>query len=804
MMDNFDYQGAKAAGYSDDEIASHLASTRKFDLEGAKKAGYSTSEVIGYLAGSPAKEVIPKSTIGTPPATNLRSKFLPPTPGVPEPSLALSSPQPKSEMQPGTLRNAANSLKNLYTQGMPAMSGDISSLPTKTQVYDPSQHYNPVGDAVSRVLGRKPPVFQQVPAPDKVDENAPSDLSNAYDAITNDPIGTGKAAFKADPFGTMALAGGIAKTAYGVPQTVRNLKEASRLSIPVAITKSLRPIPSNSDFPMDTEAAVNAIKGANPQTVEGTNGTVPFKPEVDIKTGKFNLPGAAQKAINAYKATLEPWFNRVEGQTTPLQGPIKATIDTVSRMNPSDQGEHAYLIDKAVQDYGGTHTAREVKDKLELINKHLNAFYNQSASGQNAALAKTPVAVLEAQRNALADDLYKFLDPENAGAGPRAIQKRISDIIDIKSAADRRSNAIVAEQPMTRIGQVIQEKTEPFKTLLSQYVPRMFLPPALDKVAGGAGLPFAEGSNGRTIPMLKRAFAAGDENAGQLDLGSMPRPGPRQIAAPADTSGPVPAAVRDFKSVGSPYAPTQKLLPAATSKIDVSGTIVPDTLGAATGGRHAYSNPAEPTRWPQKLLMAPQPGQPPINVPQGNPVLTSPEEAANAVTARPGMQMHATTPTTPVYDPQGQAALDAVKQSGLPPQIKVVSEPPVMNTQGQTRNPATGRWEARPTTARDSAETFMNRIGKYSGSGNSIARDAPWEDPTNTHVPNDSVSAAMQSDRKASIMELQDEAQKAAEKEIARKEEALREITRKPWLATLPGYKPKFARGGISTSCFGI
>jgi hypothetical protein len=45
----FDVQGARKAGYSDDEIVSHLAESRKFDLEGAKNAGYSTQEILYHL-----------------------------------------------------------------------------------------------------------------------------------------------------------------------------------------------------------------------------------------------------------------------------------------------------------------------------------------------------------------------------------------------------------------------------------------------------------------------------------------------------------------------------------------------------------------------------------------------------------------------------------------------------------------------------------------------------------------------------------------------------------------------------------
>lgn len=49
MAANFNYEGAKKAGYSDAEIAAYLAPQKRFNLEGAIKAGYSYSEVVDHL-----------------------------------------------------------------------------------------------------------------------------------------------------------------------------------------------------------------------------------------------------------------------------------------------------------------------------------------------------------------------------------------------------------------------------------------------------------------------------------------------------------------------------------------------------------------------------------------------------------------------------------------------------------------------------------------------------------------------------------------------------------------------------------
>lgn len=51
---SFDIDGAKKAGYSDTEIADHLAEQNKFDAAAARKAGYTDSEIIQHMSSVPA------------------------------------------------------------------------------------------------------------------------------------------------------------------------------------------------------------------------------------------------------------------------------------------------------------------------------------------------------------------------------------------------------------------------------------------------------------------------------------------------------------------------------------------------------------------------------------------------------------------------------------------------------------------------------------------------------------------------------------------------------------------------------
>ncbi len=58
-MSDFDVAGAKAAGYSDTEIADHLAKQNNFDVGGARKAGYSDAEILSHLTGKAAATTSP-------------------------------------------------------------------------------------------------------------------------------------------------------------------------------------------------------------------------------------------------------------------------------------------------------------------------------------------------------------------------------------------------------------------------------------------------------------------------------------------------------------------------------------------------------------------------------------------------------------------------------------------------------------------------------------------------------------------------------------------------------------------------
>jgi len=55
----FDYEAARAEGYTDAEIADHLAKRYKFDIGGARTAGYSDQDILGHLAPKAGFQLTP-------------------------------------------------------------------------------------------------------------------------------------------------------------------------------------------------------------------------------------------------------------------------------------------------------------------------------------------------------------------------------------------------------------------------------------------------------------------------------------------------------------------------------------------------------------------------------------------------------------------------------------------------------------------------------------------------------------------------------------------------------------------------
>ena len=360
-----------------------------------------------------------------------------------------------------------------------------------------------------------------------IDAAKKGDYINAARKSTNYLLnmvpGLGAASDEAgEEFANGNLAGGAGKTlALGI-NTVAGLKTpqlaegAANLITPgaesgvknlfktdprVGITRALRPVPSDPSFNERIPETLRAVRQANPEMTPNQLASV--------KNGQPQVIPAFNKTIDLYQQALEPWLNRAKGRPISGQPIVDATKRATSGMLESEQPAGDALVRRAIEDYH-EFTPVELRERLALLNQRLHSFYSKSPSAQSSALADIPESILKAQRDAVADTLYKHLDPTGEGAGPRAIQARTGDLIDMRDAAMRRKNALVAEQPLTPIGHAMS-----------------FLDPVIgpvrDFIKGrpGSGLSFAEGQEGRSEPLIRRSF----KSAGNGPVNALPQPG---------------------------------------------------------------------------------------------------------------------------------------------------------------------------------------------------------------------------------------------------------------------------------------
>lgn len=347
------------------------------------------------------------------------------------------------------------------------------------------------------------------------------------------------------------IAGGLGKTAgigintflgaktpqimEGAAKLPTTIKNAVRVDPRIAVNRALRPVPSDPGFPEHTPQSLAAIKEAN-------NGVNP----ATITNGKLDMIDVSNKAISQHQAALDKWLARAKGVRVSGDELVNATQQAIPElMWTRDPAGARALIQQAQDAFGGKmFTVDQFRTFLKSENADLSAFYKRAPGVQaDAAVAGTPPGIEAAQTQRIRDVLYKALDPEGDGAGPRTIQARTGDLYAKRDAALRRNNAIVAEQPLTPIGKVV----DPIKAAIRSVLPGK---------ATGAGIAFAEGSEGRSLPLLRRAFdAVGDSEKLPLpgtelyptgDSTRLLPPGSPQIEAPPDASG-----VRSYPGMGS-------------------------------------------------------------------------------------------------------------------------------------------------------------------------------------------------------------------------------------------------------------
>lgn len=382
-------------------------------------------------------------------------------------------------------------------------------------------------------------------------------LGSTYNDAVNQATDTSKPMSErvGGSLGTVGGAAGVLAAGAKAPEIVEGVKNAAsavtgafEADPDIALVKALKPTPSDSGFTDRLADARANIKAAAGKDIEGTE---------DLIQGTKAGIASHQKALNAWMMPARIRNVQVPGDPI-VQATRDAIPDTLALEDPKAAASIVSQIDDA---YGGkTFTVDKLRNLLKAKNAELDSFYDKATGKQQASVTSgSPQAVVKAQRDAIADSLYKALDPENDGAGPRLIQQQTGDMMDLRDAALRRRNAAMAEKPTSKagaVGKMVAGVAD--------------LPGKLVTGEIEEGLGNLRGSFKGTIdPLIKRAFAAtGDPTP--LPLPTVTRPtallGKPSIITPppADTTGPIQPTMPSGIPIRNAGIPPERQLGGAT------------------------------------------------------------------------------------------------------------------------------------------------------------------------------------------------------------------------------------------------
>jgi hypothetical protein len=244
-------------------------------------------------------------------------------------------------------------------------------------------------------------------------------------------------------------------------------------------------------------------------------------------------------ALQANRAAMDAWHQPVQqaGITASPSNILKATQDSLKSM--ADPTTRQALLDEARGEINQQPlTADRLKELIEEKNGELKGFYSkdpaiQAAAKQAGAVSGKSQALLEAQAQALRDEYYNMLDPQNGGAGPREIQRRYGAIkmLQDEASAGATRNKILGETGGSAASKFTQAGLN-----------------TLDLV----GAPFREGGlseglnrilepfRGETDPLIKRAFANAPDSTPLPQAPSIQQRYPQSFGSRQITAGTTP------------------------------------------------------------------------------------------------------------------------------------------------------------------------------------------------------------------------------------------------------------------------
>ena len=364
----------------------------------------------------------------------------------------------------------------------------------------------------------------------------------------------------------------IVRGIRAAPSAMRGL---TKINPEVASEQAFRPTAADAEFPKVAPPAFSDVKafgGSTPKTMFG-------QPKVGVE--QIAPGGNTSSAIESMQTQgMEPWLARARQAGVTVRGDeiVNATRNAIPQlMWTKDPAGAKALIDEAQRTWGGKQfSPDEFRDFLKTGNAGLSRFYKQAPTAQGAAAtAGSPPAINEAEISGIRNALYKTLDPEGQGAGPQQVQERTGNVINLRNAAERRSNSILGERPVTPLRAAMRVGMSPFELASAPFRsnPEYVLNRALHPIRGGADA---------LIQSLYRQ--APEAEPLPLPGGAYPRASASHMIGPPSIVTPPPADTSFVRS--APLTAEQqttrmlKALPPGTAPF-TQGTSVPDIMGQA-------------------------------------------------------------------------------------------------------------------------------------------------------------------------------------------------------------------------------
>jgi hypothetical protein len=660
MAQQFDVDGARKAGYSDDEIIQHLSSSRNFDVDGARQAGYSSQEIIDHLSSAAPPTGDPNAAIKAaqarkyPTAAETGGK-----PGAVAPSRTLD---PKAGLE------TAGQAGGAFLRGIPQAVTGLPSFVKGAAKAGISQatggYFYPGAAQEFTASAGKAAVAPFVPAA----KIAGTAAGAGNFPVTDEDIKQGAEAGGATLGGE--ILGGIAGQAAPTSWTRGK----------IARFRTGRPLVSSS---LVQKFRAGAGIGENVLDDAGLDTAIDDTKAQEAKTGQRtrNVTSAIENAKAAsfeHSDALDTNIiqpngsNVVPGSNDAIR---QAHIDAAG--HPGDPGLMPDVYNQKIADInarfegGRDLTIDELNQRTVSGNEQLRSFYKKGEIAQLTDAERESVARLKADTDAARNEFYRGLDLYNPGGGvsdaARAIKERVGNLIRLQDALESK-----------QAGASIQ-RAEPTvsPTAVGRGLARRFgfgreavaMPSGIDPAVAEVFQRWTGSPDPYPSFRLQKGLPPQPPPSG--DMGSYvrgtsePSGTPRLLtaappAAPAYVGGAIPTGpVPDTSYVaGTPPTPAEmstggrpRMLPAeAGGPYGLPETTTPPTRTSSVTG-----TPATPARGPFT-------GQPIEGQPQAMPGLP------------PDIEMGKKLPANP---PQGR--IFAERQSAVPPKSAVSSNDAILN-----------------------------------------------------------------------------------------------------------------------------